>query len=309
MEDSTASRTALAVSLIRAIHTRTDPDPLIDDDWGDRLVPDWAVDELRELALARMTPAERERAMAAPERLLDEYFPRHDMFGNGILRLRWAEEALAEAIAGGVNQYVIVGAGFDSFALRRPAFARDVEIIEIDHPATQTLKLERLRDLGIAAPPGVRFIAADFTRETMASVLSRAGLDRQAPAFFSWLGVASYLTREENIASLSAMAASAPGSLIAFTYIDQAVFEARALANAPESETLRDSSSAVARLGEPFVSGFDPKLLGGELAALGLELIEDFNGPGLAQRYGRTGARNLPSPTASRFAMARVKEP
>ncbi len=306
MEDSTASRTALGVSLVRAVHTRIDPDPVIVDDWGDRLVPDWAREEFREMALARMTPAERERAIAAPEAVLAEYFPRQDMYGNVVMRARWAEDALADAVAGGLRQYVILGAGFDSFALRRPAFAAEVEIFEIDHPATQNLKLERLRDLSIADPPGVHFISADFARETMGSVLARAGVDPGAAVFFSWLGVVSYLTREANIASLSAMAASAPGSLIAFSYLDEVIFAARAAADAPEGETMSNAASIVRKFGEPFVSGFDPALLGGELAALGLELVEDLNGPDLAQRYGRTGARFLPTAPVSHFALARV---
>jgi O-methyltransferase involved in polyketide biosynthesis len=119
--------------------------------------------------------------------------------------------------------------------------------------------------------------------------------------------VTSYLTREANRASLSAMAASAPGSLIAFSYLDQVIFAARAPAGAPEGGTLSYSAGIVARLGEPFVSGFDPALLAGELDELGLDLVEDLNGPDLAVRYGRVGARRLPTAPVSHFALARVK--
>jgi len=100
----------------------------------------------------------------------------------------------------------------------------------------------------IEPQPGVHFIAADFARETLGSVLARSGLDPAALVFFSWLGVTSYLTREANRASLSAMAASAPGSLIAFSYLDQVVFAARAPAGAPEGETLSYSAGIVGRL-------------------------------------------------------------
>jgi methyltransferase (TIGR00027 family) len=306
MDDSTASRTALGVSLVRAVHARFDPDPVFVDDWGERLVPEWAREEFYEILFSRLSPEARERAKAAPEAILTEYFSRQDMYGNVVMRARWNEDALAAAVADGVRQYVVLGAGFDSFALRRPAFAEGVEIFEIDHPATQGLKLRQLEALGIAAPANARYIAADFTRETMAQVLARSGLDPQARAFFSWLGVVSYLTREENIASLTAMAASAPGSLIAFSYLDQAIFAPRAKADAPEGETLSYAASIVRQLGEPFKSGFDPALLPGELAALGLELVEDLNGPDLAERYGRTGPRSLPTATASRFALVRV---
>jgi methyltransferase (TIGR00027 family) len=305
MEDFTASRTALGVALVRAVHTRTDPYPMISDDWGDRLVPDWAREAFCQMVLERMSPAERERATASPQTILDDFFPRQDMYGNAVMRVRWCEDALAAAVADGVRQYVILGAGFDSFALRRPAFARDVEIFEIDHPATQTLKFEQFRAADVAVPDGVRFVAADFNRESVSAVLSRSGLDPNARVFFSWLGVVSYLTREANIASLTAMAETAPGSLIALSYLDQAIFAAPA-PDAPEGETLSKSAGMVAQLGEPFVSGFDPALLPGELAELGLELIEDVNGPDLAERYGRTGARSLPTASASRFALVRV---
>lgn len=307
MEESTASRTALGVSLVRAVHARTDPDPVIVDDWGERLVPGWARDAFCEMALAQSPSEERERARATPDAVLDGYFPRQDMYGNVVLRARWAEDALADAIADGVRQYVILGAGFDSFALRRPAFAEGVEIIEVDHPATQDLKREQLRAAGVGEPAGVRFIAADFTRETLRQVLARSGLDPRARVFFSWLGVVSYLSREENRASLGAMADCAPGSLVAFSYMNQSIFAPDIAADRPEGETMRYAAGIVKKLGEPFVSGFDPDLLGGELDALGFELIEDLNGPGLAERYGRVGARALPTAAASRFALARVK--
>jgi methyltransferase (TIGR00027 family) len=308
MEDATASRTALGVSLVRAVHARTDPDPVIVDDWGERLVPAWARDAFIEMALAQLAPEERARIQErAPETILAQYFPRQDMYGNVVMRARWAEDALADAVADGVRQYVILGAGFDSFALRRPAFAEGLDIIEVDHPATQDLKREQLRATGIGEPAGVRFIAADFTRETLGEVLSRAGLDREKRVFFSWLGVVSYLTREENHASLRAMAECAPGSLVAFSYLNQSIFAPNIAADRPEGETMSYAAGIVRKLGEPFVSGFDPDLLPDELDTLGWELIEDLNGPGLAERYGRVGARALPTATASRFALARVK--
>jgi methyltransferase (TIGR00027 family) len=296
MEDATASRTALGISLVRATHARIDPDPVFADDWGDRLVPEWARDEFRQMVLARMSPAERDRAMAAPATMLDDFFARQDMYGNAIMRARWSEDALADAVAEGVRQYVIVGAGFDSFALRRPAFARGVEIFEIDHPATQSLKLDQLRAAGVADPPGVHFIAADLAHESIGAALARSPFDQRARVFFSWLGVTSYLTREANIASL-----------IAFSYLDQAIFAARVPADVPESETLRHLATMVAHFGEPWVSGFDPALLASELAELGLNLIEDLNGPDLAERYGRVGARSLPTAAVSHFALARAK--
>ena len=103
------------------------------------------------------------------------------------------------------------------------------------------------------------------------------------------------------------MAECAPGSLVAFSYLDQAIFAPNLPADRPEGETMSYAAGIVRKFGEPFVSGFDPALLGSELDELGFELIEDLNGPGLAERYGRVGAKALPTATASRFALARVK--
>src|SRR6185437_16545034 len=135
-----------------------------------------------------------------------------------IIRSRYAEDALKAAAQRGTRQYVLIGAGFDSFVLRRPAFANGIEIFEIDHPATQALKIERIRACGITLPASVHFIAADLASETLASALARSSFRGGEPAFFSWLGVTVYLTREANMATLRAVASSsAAGSELVFT--------------------------------------------------------------------------------------------
>ena len=303
MQEFTASRTALGVSLLRAEHARSDPDPVIADPWGDRLVPEAAREAYRRIALARLSP----ETSAAPDTLLRDFFAGQALYGSILLRARWSEDALAAEVADGVRQYVLVGAGFDSFCLRRPDFARDLEIFEIDHPATQALKLAQLDRTGLGRPDGTHFIAADLANEDVGSALSRAPFRRDERAVFTWLGVTVYLTREANMATLRAIATcAAPGSLLAFTYADAAIFQPRAAA--AEGESLNESTRMVARLGEPFVSGFDPAELPDLLAGAGLELIEDLNGPALAERYGRVGRRALPTSVSSRCALARVRE-
>ena len=303
MEEFTASRTALGVSLLRAEHARNDPDPVIADTWGDRLVPEAAREAYRRIARSRLAT----ETSAAPETLLRDFFAGQALYGSILLRARWSEDALAAAVADGVRQYVLVGAGFDSFCLRRPDFAQDVEIFEIDHPATQALKLEQMDRAGLGRPERTHFIATDLAREDVGSALSRAPFRGDRRAVFTWLGVTVYLTREANMTTLRAIATcAAPGSLLAFTYADEAIFKARATA-ASEGESLFDSTRLVARLGEPFVSGFDPAELPDVLAGVGLELIEDLNGPELAARYGRLGPRALPTSVSSRCALARVR--
>lgn len=283
MEKPAASRTALATALMRAAHTRLDPHPLIDDPWGDRLVPETA-----------------KRAMASSEELLDESLLRNRSCANVIMRTRYAEDALHAAVSHGVQQYVLIGAGFDSFALRRAGCCADLRIFELDFPATQSLKIERIEACGITLPDTVHFVAADFSQESLAEALARSPFDTNRLTFFSWLGVTMYLTREANLATLSSIASCSPAaSEVVFTYLDERLFQSR-------SEEFRELELRVAALGEPFLSGFDPAELGAHLAACGLDLVEDLDGTQAAARYGRGGGQWARS-MFSHIALARVK--
>src|SRR5262249_29672473 len=216
---------AMATSLMRSLHSRTDPSPLLDDPWGDRLVPESEREIMSQRILARMDFDTRARALRAPDSVLDEFLLTSAAFPAVVIRSRYAEDALWEATIRGVRQYVLIGAGFDSFALRRPAFSDALEIFEIDHPTTQTMKIQRIRECGISLPQSVHFIAADLAKEDLITALTRSSLRRDEAAFFSLLGVTVYLTREANLATLRAVATcGARGSELVFTYVDQFEF-------------------------------------------------------------------------------------
>jgi methyltransferase (TIGR00027 family) len=302
LDEFTASRTALATSLMRAAHTRLDPDPLIDDPWGDRLVPESVREMIRNAALGRMDPNARLRAMAAPDGIVDASLRRSPAYANVITRTRYTEDALQAAVGTGVRQYVLVGAGFDSFILRRPAFAADLEIFEIDHPATQGLKTQRIRELGISLPDSVHFVASDLAKESVATALSRSSFRNDLAAFFSWLGVSMYLTPAANIATLNSIARCAlPGSELVLTYIDERLLGS-------QSENFLALQERLASLGEPFLSGFDPKTFGKTLKDCGLELREDLTGEEIARRYARINSMNSGHSSFSHIALARVLE-
>jgi methyltransferase (TIGR00027 family) len=302
MIESSPSRTALATSLMRALHARRDPSPLLHDPWGDRLVPQSERDRLGQQILARMDSDARAAALRAPDSLLDDFLLANAAYPGVVIRSRYTEDALKEATTRGIGQYVLIGAGFDSFALRRPAFAESLEIFEIDHPATQAFKIERIRDCGIALPASVRFVSADLANEDLAVALARSSFRRNEPAFFSWLGVTVYLTREANLATLRAVAKlGAPGSELVFTYVDQNEFASGG------TRSLGDANAkAVARMGEPYLSGFDPKAIANDLMDVGLALTEDLDGQKMSERYGRTGAHALRPPVSLHIARARV---
>jgi methyltransferase (TIGR00027 family) len=302
MIESTPSRTALATSLMRALHSRRDPSPLLDDPWGDRLVPESERDRFCQRILARMDSDAQAAALRSPGSILDDFFLTNVAYPGVVIRSRYTEDALREATKRGTRQYVLIGAGFDSFALRRPAFSEALEIFEIDHPATQAFKIERIRDCGISLPSSVHFVSADLATEDLAAALARSSFRKAEPAFFSWLGVTVYLTPEANLATLRAVAnLGAPGSELVFTYVDQIEFDSDG-SRSPGHANAR----AAAMMGEPYLSGFDPKEIANDLMHVGLELIEDLDGPKMSERYRRTAANALKPSVNMHIVHARV---
>lgn len=303
MEPTTASKTALATALMRALHTRADPHRILDDPWGDRLVPEVVRTTIRQRVLdakAAGHPAATGVVDTGGNALVDAWLRGNPAYANIVTRSRYAEDALHDAVARGCSQYVLVGAGFDSYALRKPAQAAHVQVYEVDHPATQALKRQRIAACGLAVGDDVHFLAADLAAESLASVLARSSYDRTKPAFFSWLGVTMYLPREANQQALRGIARSAAaGSELVFTYVDQAAFDHREIGGSMLGQS-------VASIGEPFLSGFDPKALPHELHEAGFELLEDLADAQLVERYdpqARNGLKPLP---LSRIAHARV---
>jgi methyltransferase (TIGR00027 family) len=203
-----------------------------------------------------------------------------------LARARCAEEQLEAAVTAGCRHYVILGAGLDTFAFRRPDLLAILSVYEIDHPASQAYKLLRIRELGGDAPANLHFIPLDFTRQSLPDVLARSGFNPQAPVFFSWLGVSYYLDAGDVRATLRQIAASAPsGSLLLFDYLDSVACQ-------PAKVTPRVARmlSSVRELGEPMLSCFDAHELAHELAECGFTLREHLGPCDIHRRYfmGRT---------------------
>jgi methyltransferase (TIGR00027 family) len=193
-------------------------------------------------------------------------------------RSRFAEEELARAVAQGVPQYVVLGAGLDTFAYRNPHAG--VTVFEVDFPETQVWKHERLRQAGIAIPPAVRFAPVDFERHSLGDGLAEAGFRRDRPAFFSWLGVVPYLTRPAAFATFGFIAALPPGSGVVFDYAVP-----REMLGEGERDAFDLLAARVARAGEPFRLFFEPPQLHGELHAMGFHSIEDLDMAAIRQRW------------------------
>jgi methyltransferase (TIGR00027 family) len=259
MQEGKFSRTAQRVAIRRAAHQLLDEPRVLDDPLALRIIGADAAAALRSDAKENHAFARAFRAFMAA-------------------RSRFAEDELARAVERGVTQYVILGAGLDTFAYRNPH--PGLRIFEIDHPATQAWKREQLQAAGIPIPPSLTFVPVDFEHQTLASVLARSGLNLNAPAFFSWLGVTPYLTREACMTTLSVIAKMPAGSGVVFDFaID------RALLNPGQRQALDALSARVARYGEPFQLFFDPVKLQHELKTLGFHRTEFLQSAQINARY------------------------
>jgi len=260
MKDGQRSRTAERVAMRRAAHQIYDHPRVFEDPLALRILSDDAAGRIRSGAEENPSPWARGLRMFIA------------------LRSRFAEEELAKAVARGVRQYVVLGAGLDTFAYRNP-FA-GLEVFEVDFPETQAWKHARLEHAGIAIPASARFAAVDFERHSLSEGLREAGFRRDEPAFFGWLGVVPYLTREAAMTTLQFIAGLKRGSGVVFDYAIPP--ESMGLTERVAFEFLADR---VARAGEPFQLFFDPEELHAELRTLGFTEIEDMDGVAIRARY------------------------
>jgi len=273
MEHARPSRTALRVALRRAAHQLYDARPLVFED--PIAVPILGATYAEEL---HRTPTPEPDQKARPFSVGLRAFL--------VARSRYAEDLLARAVEGDVTQYVLLGAGLDTFAHRNPY--PGLRVFEVDHPATQQWKRELLQGSGLPMPPSLTYAPVDFERQSLPEQLRAAGFDDSIPTFFAWLGVVPYLTLPAFRATIGFVAAQQTGSGLIFDY-------GQPRSALPLREQLaRDSlASRVQLVGEPFQLFFTPSEIATELAAF--HTLEDLGSAEINARYftGRTDALKL----------------
>jgi methyltransferase (TIGR00027 family) len=290
MQPDHFSRTAIGTAFMRAYHAAHDHPKIFDDFLAHRLIKaeEYQIIEARHLEVFRR--ADPARATACPDQAsalagwMQSGAPQPITLG----RARYAEDKLEQAVKQqGVKQYVILGAGLDTFAWRRPDLLASLQVFEVDHPATQAFKRHRVQQMDGAPPARLHFVPVDFDRENLATALGRSAFDPRALSFFGWLGVTYYLSREAVYATLQAVAEMAPaGSGVCFDYLDTEAFVPGKVAG-----RVQIMMDLVRRMGEPMITGFDPITLPADLAGLGLRLEEDL-GPGDIQERFFAGRRD-----------------
>jgi len=276
MEEGSPSRMAIVTAMLRGAHYLLDVEPRILDDSFARAFAGFSSDEelLKALDDLKVPDFVRRRTVLA-------------------VRNRYAEDELVRSVAQGMTQYVILGAGLDSFAYRRRDLLQVLDVYEVDHPASQAWKRQRVEELGIKIPERLHYVPVDFERETLTNGLSAAGVNLRAATFFSWLGVTQYLTLAAVLNTLREVARlAAPGSEIVFQFIVPAatlVGEERAVV-----EALAARSAAV---GEPWLSFFTPEELEVHLKQVGFKKVIHFGPHNATERYltGRSDQLRLPA--------------
>ena len=262
METGQASKTALRVAIRRAAHQLTDLPPVLDDPIAVRLVgPSY--------------PRDMERAMHPVAR---------DFRAFLAARSRYAEDRLAAAVAQGIAQYVVLGAGLDTFAYRNPF--PSLRIFEVDFPATQQGKQAMLAEAAIPVPGNLTFVPLDFENNTLQDGLREAGFDDRSPAFFSWLGVVPYLTLDAFRATLGVLAHMPAGSAVSFDYtlLPESLSPAR-------RKVFNTLAARVAAAGEPFARR--PRTLPEQPH---VQPPFGTSGPAPGTQEGRTGQAGRPQP-------------
>ena len=220
-----------------------------------------------------------------------------------VMRARYAEQALEKAVEEGITQYVIIGAGMDSFAFRRPDLMDRIDVFEIDLPVTQRKKRERIRRAGLTIPSRLHFVPADLEKISALDALAGSDFEMSRPTFLTLLGVVYYLTADSLAETARSISRHLPaGTLLVIDYLLDAE------SAQPEHLPMRNGmKSFVARLGEPMISEYSLATMSALMAAQGFEVAENFALPDLEQRYREElGALPLEIPSIFAFGTFQV---
>jgi methyltransferase (TIGR00027 family) len=259
-ETLTPDSTALRVALWRALHVLDDPPPHVFDD-------------LTGLRLAAPGEGWQHRPDMDPQTTAP-------MRAGIVSRARFLEDLLAEQAERGVDQYVVLGAGLDTFAQRRPDLAARFTVFEVDQPGPQAWKRQRLTELGFDIPPWLRLVPVDFEMDAWWRRLIEAGFDPTRPALVASAGVSMYLTREANIATLRQLSLLAAGSTSVTTFLLPLE-----LVDADEQRLRRFAEEGARRSGTPFLSFFRPEELVELAEDAGFAAVRHISSAELTTRY------------------------
>ncbi|MEH7352944.1 class I SAM-dependent methyltransferase [Neobacillus drentensis] len=282
MEAKKESLTALVSCFARGYHALNSSQPI----FNDRVAHSLLRDEEKQListnwanAIAFFDPEKSESLKTFEEKL--EWVMNNQTIPQLASRARYAEDGLMSAIERGVRQYVILGSGFDTFALRQEQLPEDFIIYEVDHPVTQAFKLNRLQEMGFEIPANVKFVPVDFKHDSLPDELKKNGFNNKLFAYFSLLGVVMYLEKPDFFKLLTDISdMSINGSSFVFDYLDDMAFN-----DLLASKKLIQMRQLTAHTGEPMVTSFDPFELDQELQDCNMLLYENLSPANIEELY------------------------
>lgn len=291
MKEGQSSRTAEAAAALRANHFKNTVSPVFSDPYAFEMTSrSWKKLLSSPLLVKLMNSAVLNRTLGL-------------LTGQVVGRSRYAEDLLDQAIQSNIQQYVLVGAGLDSFVLRESHHYPTLKIFEVDHPDTQAAKQAKLRKLG-DIPSTVEFVAINFEKESISEALARSFYKPSAPAFFSWLGTTHYLNPQTTLQTLKSIAEfSANASEVVLDY-------------STDFQELtgieRIGSMGVAQfthlLKEPLLGQFKPTDLHRAVEQMGFEVVEDLSGEAITERYFNGRIDEIRHTSATRLLHLRLNK-
>jgi methyltransferase (TIGR00027 family) len=278
MDDGKPSSSAIGVAIQRAAHQILDHDPkILWDPIALQIVEGQVRESFAMFWPQRYAAASPGTSASSRQDILDAAEElRKPMWmllrSNPLVRSRFTEDCLMEAVAGGVRQYVVLGAGLDTFAYRQPPWAKDLRIFEVDHPATQHWKRQHLARVGIPVPANLEFCPVDFEKTALGEGLAMTSFNRHALTFISWLGVTMYLTRAAIESTLRFMLLLPSRSEIVFDFSPTRESMSTADASA-RAEVAAFLWPLLAARGEPITTFFEAEELQAWLTQLGFSTL------------------------------------
>lgn len=246
-----SSITALMSAFARAYHTRCEQRPIFTDDIAEKLMSAEEYQQISQYVSSGIDffAPEKKNEIHSRDEIL-KYIVRTQLAPTPAARARFCEDSLKTAVMTGVKQYVILGAGLDTFAFREPDFVSRHHVFEVDHPLTLADKRERIARAGLSVPEKQHYVPVDFSCDDLSSKLLDSGFDPKKKTFFSWLGVSYYLTVEQIASILDSLAGiSAEGSTLVFDCADEDLFTS-------DIKRVQNMAAMAAAGGEPMRSCF-----------------------------------------------------
>jgi len=306
MKENQVSDTAIKTACWRAYHSHIDNPKIFNDFLAYDLVGESEYESFKTmyvLIFKTLAPPELAASLSDDAAILKLMMQSLAAPALTLSRARYAEDKLFDALRQGVGQYVVLGAGLDTFAFRHSEVMEDLKVFEIDYPATQEFKRLRINELGWKYPINLHLIPADFNQDNLSEALARSTYSQEDLSFFNWLGVTYYLPRDVVFAILQTISETAPaGSRIVFDYLDTDLL-------IPEKSAQRSQEILMMaeQAGERIKSFFNPEMLAADLNEVGFRLEENLNPSEINELYFKNRPDNYYACENAHFACAVVK--